>query len=306
MRSSVLRIGVLLASLLYWMTKPLRRVLAGKAGGGNAAPVCILCYHGIADRLRARFTWQMQHLAKHCQPVEWTGLGRMTDGRARVLVTFDDALISLQRNAFPILASLNIPCVVFVPTAQLGSRCVWMRSPEEFAAAHGRPMPARDLEQLATERVMTRDELAALDPKLIVLASHGTWHRKLASLPAEEMDEELRQSKSCLEEITGQKVDLVSYPHGSYDSRVLEAQTRLGYRLGFSIEPIARPGPPEIYGRMVVEPSDWRLEFALKAAGAYEWLYHFSRLKRWLCRGAREHSQAPAGAPQSPGCPVEH
>jgi peptidoglycan/xylan/chitin deacetylase (PgdA/CDA1 family) len=301
MRSSIFRIGVLLVSLLYWMARPLRRVLAGTAGGGNAAPVCILCYHGIADRLRARFTWQMQHLAKHCQPVEWTGLGRVADGRARVLVTFDDALISLQRNAFPILASLNIPCVVFVPTAQLGSRCVWMRSPEEFAAAQGRPMPARDLEQLATERVMTRDELAALDFRLIALASHGTRHRKLALLPAEELEEELRQSKSCLEEITGQKVDLVSYPHGSYDSTVLETQARLGYRLGFSIEPIARPGPPEVYGRMVVEPSDWRLEFALKAAGAYEWLFHYSRLVRWLRKGARAGAQAPAPPPPRPG-----
>lgn len=288
---------------LYRVVRGKRRRETERGETTRGQPPVVLCYHGIPDRLADAFAEQMRHLASRYELVGPDRLAASGGGRPRILVTFDDALISLRRNAFPVLASLNIPCVVFVPTAQLGSRCVWMRSPEEFAAAQGRPMPARDLEQLATERVMTRDELAALDPKLIVLASHGTRHRKLASLPAEELEEELRQSKSCLEEITGQKVDLVSYPHGSYDSRVLETQTRLGYRLGFSIEPIARPGPPEIYGRMVVEPSDWRLEFALKAAGAYEWLFHYSRLVRQLRKATRAGAPAPAAPPSRPANP---
>lgn len=291
------RVALVALSGLYRVFRGKRWMETEPGETNRGQPPVVLCYHGIPDRLADAFAAQMRYLASRCDFVGPDHLASGGGGSRRILVTFDDALISLQRNAFPILASLSIPCVVFVPTAQLGSRCVWMRSPEEFAAAQGRPMPARDLEQLATERVMTRDELAALDSKLIVLASHGTKHRKLASLPAEELEEELRQSKACLEEITGQKVELVSYPHGSYDSRVLETQTRLGYRLGFSIEPIARPGPREVYGRMVVEPSDWRLEFALKAAGAYEWLFHYARFVRRLRKGIRSGARTSATPP---------
>lgn len=63
---------------------------------------------------------------------------------------------------------------------------------------------------------LTTTELQALARhNLIAIGSHSVTHRALTSLPVDEQLEEIAQSKTTLEELTGRSVVGFSYPHGA-------------------------------------------------------------------------------------------
>ncbi len=60
--------------------------------------------------------------------------------------------------------------------------------------------------------------------------SHSRTHPVLSSLESVRIDEEVAGSKSELEALTGAPVAYFSIPGGAYDSRVVDAARRAGYR----------------------------------------------------------------------------
>jgi peptidoglycan/xylan/chitin deacetylase (PgdA/CDA1 family) len=94
--------------------------------------VCVLTYHRIinepgvfqglhVDTFRSQMCW----IKKRCHVLHPHELERaLTHGRFNkppVLVTFDDGYRDFHDVAFPILQELNIPCLVFVATAFIGT-----------------------------------------------------------------------------------------------------------------------------------------------------------------------------------------
>lgn len=74
-------------------------------------------------------------------------------------------------------------------------------------------------EHRATHRWMTTDELRLLaETPNIDVGAHTLTHPLLASLPAEEQQQEIAGSRALLEQMTGAAPVLFSYPHGSPDA----------------------------------------------------------------------------------------
>ncbi|HLO30387.1 MAG TPA: polysaccharide deacetylase family protein [Anaerolineales bacterium] len=71
-------------------------------------------------------------------------------------------------------------------------------------------------------RTLTEAEVFLLAKgSLIKVGAHTMTHPALARLPVSMQCEEIMQSKACLEEILGHRVDSFAYPHGSYSDETI-------------------------------------------------------------------------------------
>ena len=70
----------------------------------------------------------------------------------------------------------------------------------------------------------------------VTIGAHGVHHALLANCNSSELDFELKESKSKLEEWTGKEVKFFAYPHGSVNNDVKEALQKVGFTLAATLE----------------------------------------------------------------------
>jgi peptidoglycan/xylan/chitin deacetylase (PgdA/CDA1 family) len=234
----------------------------------------VLYYHSIPARSRRQFASQMDQLMRLTEPVDVEGNGRCGSGRRQSAVTFDDAFVSVVDNALPELHARGIPCTIFVPTGSLGRHPGWIGPSHPDAG----------------EVVASTDLLRSIASEpLVGIGSHSVSHPNFRRLDDAQARDELSRSKTALEELLGRPVRSFSFPHGAYTPRSLELARECGYTHVFTIEPMRLNDSRNEFtvGRVRIEPSDWPIEFRLKAIGAYRWMVHASALKRRLLRMVR-------------------
>ena len=232
-------------------------------------------YHAVASRLAddpygisislENFQRQMEILASQ-QPAEVVGLNALhsssvfdetEDGekKLRVAVTFDDGYKDNLYVAAPVLLKLQIPFTVFITSSyiQTGS--------------------ADYLNEVELK------ELAALPGATI--GSHGVRHCRLAECDDDALRWELQESRRYLEDVTGQPVTALSYPHGSASERVREAARQAGYVLGcssfFNIN--KRRHDPLMWSRCEIVAQDSERVFLQKLNGDWDWMRWRERLR---------------------------
>ena len=113
---------------------------------------------------------------------------------------------------------------------------------DRLADACGVSLPDASLQD---RELMTWDQIQDLAAKGFEIGSHTHTHRVLATLSAEEQEEELRHSKAVLEQRLGRGVRSLAYPVGGYQHFTLETQAlaaRCGYDLGFSFNTFVNQG----------------------------------------------------------------
>lgn len=220
----------------------------------------VLYYHAVPAEQRAAFARQMDLLLRIARPVRADFSGPLEPGRPCVAVTFDDAFRSAATHAIPETTKRGIPVTVFVPSGWLGRSPGWIRQ----------PCP------LLTETVLTAEEMRQVDNALVTWGSHGVTHADFTRLAEDEVEHELAESKAAL------GATLFSFPFGAFDARSVEHARRCGYRRVFTTLPRTCRGAANDFcvGRVSVEPTDWPIEFRLKALGAYSWLPAAFALKR--------------------------
>jgi peptidoglycan/xylan/chitin deacetylase (PgdA/CDA1 family) len=140
-------------------------------------------------------------------------LNRPLPGRA-VLLTFDDAYVDFQEEAWPILRRYGFPATLFVPTAHVGDSNVW-------DAAYGERVP-----------LLGWDELSSLAAEGVNLGAHGHSHRPLSALCPEEIAAEAARSRAELEDRLQTPVTAVAYPYGRHDSVVTHLHAACGFLHG--------------------------------------------------------------------------
>jgi peptidoglycan/xylan/chitin deacetylase (PgdA/CDA1 family) len=150
-----------------------------------------------------------------------------------IVLTFDDGLLSQFTNAVPVLVSLGVPAVFFVLPG--------------FADG--------------VHRYMTFAQYEALALLGFEVENHTCNHPLLPQLARRNLDAffaELDDCKSQIEAITGETVDYVAYPSGSYDATVLDAVGRFGYRAAFTTRPSAllTAASPYTLPRIRYDPSE--------------------------------------------------
>jgi len=164
----------------------------------------VIYYHSITPADVAGFTMQMKYLAQNCTVVRPSQIKKTLsrNGKKCVAITIDDAFENIIHNALDVLKRYDLPAGIFVPVANLGDVPKWQftqDSPDRY------------------EKVMTADQVAQLADKGFEILSHTLSHPMLTQLEDEMLSHELQTSRSVLEEITGQSVKGMSYPHGDYD-----------------------------------------------------------------------------------------
>ncbi len=115
---------------------------------------------------------------------------------------------------------------------------------DEIAAACGVAWTPTIDRDLANRVLMTWDDVRALHAAGMGIGSHARNHRVLQTLPAAEIDAELRESRAMLEREIGKPVTTIAYPVGkriSYLPLVRQALAAAGYELGFTSTPGTNP-----------------------------------------------------------------
>ena len=238
--------------------------LLGKVGSGTCV---VLYYHAVPGEHRARFARQMDILLQTVKPTRADRVEPLAPGGRFAAITFDDGFQSVIDHALPELAKREIPAALFIVTEALGHSPNWLT--ESGAGAR-------------TEKLMSLEQLQGLDSRLVTIGSHTLTHPVLPTLGEEGARRELSESRAKLERILGREVKVFSFPHGAFNSKLVDWCRDAGYDRVFTIVPaLAFSDPREfVTGRVSVEPTDWPLEFRLKLLGAYRWLPLAFSLKR--------------------------
>jgi len=237
----------------------------------------VLYYHGVSAHERCSFAQQMDDFIRLAKPVAADFKSPLVDGIHYGAITFDDGFQSVTENALPELVYRNIPATIFVPTAYLGKKAEWMSDPER-----------RDRSGL----ILTADQLRIIPSTLVSIGSHTVTHPKLPLLTEEDATRELCQSRKELQLIVGRDISLLSFPYGAYNHKILELARQAGYTRVFCIPPGFYNPREYLAPRVIVNPTDWRIEFRLKLLGAYSWLRHVSTAKRKLKQRISQIRQA--------------
>jgi peptidoglycan-N-acetylglucosamine deacetylase len=77
---------------------------------------------------------------------------------------------------------------------------------------------------------LTHTDLRQLSAEGFEIGAHTVSHKLLWGLSSEELAEEINPCKPILEDIIGKEVSMFCYPCGRYDSNVIRALKRAGYR----------------------------------------------------------------------------
>ena len=227
----------------------------------------VLCYHAVSERWPAALSVTPQAFERQLELLVRRGYEGATfrDAamnrrlRKTVVVTFDDAYLSVLELARPILDRLGLPGTVFVPTDWPG---------------RGEPMHWPGIDQwMGTEfepelRSLTWEQLAGLAADGWEIGSHTRSHPHLTTLDDRTLDEELRGSRAECERRLERSCTTLAYPYGDYDARVAAAAGRAGYDAACTLPARIHPARPLEWPRVGVYHEDSERRYRLKVSPA--------------------------------------
>lgn len=149
--------------------------------------------------------------------VDYFETGRPLPQKA-VALTFDDGRPGQYLYALPLLKKYNTLATFFIITDWVGQKDI-----------------------LSWEQIKEMQEAG------MAIGSHTISHPHLAELSDEQLKKELEESKKIIEEKIGRPVDLLAYPGGNYDERVIEAVKNAGYVAAFGVYKIINQMPKYRY-----------------------------------------------------------
>lgn len=215
--------------------------------------VPILVYHNFGRESRGRlvlgaraFEEQMRHLKAEGYRVislrdflEFMEQRRQIPRRA-VILTFDDGYRSFKEFAYPILKELGFTATLFPYTDYIG--------------AGGNALRWADLQELAREGFDVQGHAK----------THGDLRRRAGEPDAEyehRMKAELGEPQALFRRHLGRSADVLAYPYGRWDDRLLEKLKEYGYTAAFTVR---RQGNPSfvfpLLGHRSQVYSEMRLE----------------------------------------------
>jgi len=231
----------------------------------------ILCYHGITDESIKAFRFQIQSVVHRVVAMDSKNSSNHRQfSQPAVVITFDDAFENLLSNALPAINELSIPVSIYVVTGYMGDNPGWLEGSNHCDK---------------NKKLMNSNQIKALAVNpLVSLGTHTHTHPKLTSLDEKSMERELRQSKNILEGLIGKKVMSLAFPHGDFNTEVLELARASGLTQFLTLEEqmVSANQPQGKIGRFSMEPNVWPIEFRLTVDGAYSWLFYFRRIIRSL------------------------
>lgn len=169
-------------------------------------------------------------------------------GPGSLSITFDDGYKDNLSTVVPIMAELDLPFHIFLCPTFIDSKA------PEFLSRH--------------------DVAALYKLKNVTLGVHGYSHNPLTSLRPDRAQSELRSSREWLEDIIGEPVSTMSYPHGAFNDHVRQ----LVDNAGFSIAASSKFGPIQpstdllAIPRIDVWSTDTTRSLRTKISGQWDWM----------------------------------
>jgi peptidoglycan/xylan/chitin deacetylase (PgdA/CDA1 family) len=127
-----------------------------------------------------------------------------------VVITLDDGWKSARTIAYPILKKYGFTAVLFLYTDLVGSN--------------------------QTPLALSWDDVRTLKASgVFEIGSHTVTHNDLNKVSDDQMQRELRESRRIIFEKTGVTTDLLAYPNGVFNEKIIKAMKNMGYRAGFTV-----------------------------------------------------------------------
>jgi N-acetylglucosaminyl-diphospho-decaprenol L-rhamnosyltransferase len=253
-------------SLVVYLVAVTHRLLCRAVSRAVPHRLVILYYHGVPSEARFSFARQLDMLSGLTRVVPADFHGTAPAGGHSVAITFDDAFTSVVDNAIPELRSRRMPATIFVPAGCIGGSPMW----ESEAGV-----------QQDVEKVADADTLRGQMSDLVSFGAHSMTHPHLTRLSEDQARAEVRDCRDQIFRMFGADTRTFAFPYGDFDQNTIALCREAGYQRVFSIIPqVTDPACNEfVRGRVAVDPTDGRIEFYLKMAGAYSWMVHVSRIK---------------------------
>jgi len=122
-----------------------------------------------------------------------------------IVITFDDGYRDNFTNAFPIMQKYNFPGTVFMVSSYIDG-----------------------------DGFLTTDQLKQLQTAGWTIGGHTENHIDLSQVSNETAVQELKNSRSTLENLLGQPLKYMAYPFGGYNSSIMNLTQADGYVAGFT------------------------------------------------------------------------
>lgn len=174
----------------------------------------------------------------------------------KIIITFDDGFKNILTNANPILQKYNIPYHIFIAS-------------DFISANNGTYLSKLDVKKLS-------------EFKNVSIGSHGKTHNKLTKLDQSNLDNDLSISKRYIEEIIGQEVETISFPHGLYNDKVLRSVISNKYKMSASsvFGAIDKNTYKFTLPRLDIWANDNNIIVEQKIKGYWNWINYINSIKR--------------------------
>jgi len=256
--------------------------------------ISILMYHRISDASEgnippyfrvntspARFEQQMRFLSESdYKVIDLTHavelLKRNAFTRNHVVITFDDGFSDFYTAAFPILSKYRFPATMFLPTGCIG----------------------QTRKQFKNADCLTWNEVKELSQARISFGSHTVNHPKLKELSYAEIRNELRDSRTTLEQNLQGPINTFAYPYAfpetnkSFVSTLTQILQETGYICCVTtiIGNASASDSAFALKRIPMNDCDDLTLFAAKLNGAYDWLALPQRIRKHTRREVRQEA----------------
>ncbi len=179
----------------------------------------ILTYHSVGrlnpvlDTPVEKFEQQLKAFAESgYKTVTVSQLVRLINAKSPLpdksfVLTFDDGYQSFHTDAWPLLKKYGFNATVFLITDFCGKDNQWLGQPASVPKA----------------ALLTWDEVEELAEQGCEFGGHTLTHRPLSTLSADQLLDELVQSKAKIMEVTGQDASIFAYPYGDTNGDAVKA-----------------------------------------------------------------------------------
>lgn len=267
-----------------YLAHPLKRILQGN----NEKNVPVLMYHSISDipeRVSHPYFQTTTDPATFRRHIEWLAgngyraisLNKIEEELARsvrenqkpFVITFDDGYRDFRENACPVLKRFDFTATVFLPTGYIGQK-------------------------LMEKECLAWEEIRDLQAEGIEFGSHTVSHPKLHGMSQASIQKEIHDSKTAIEDATGNPVSVFSYPYAfpqedhGFINELGHTLRGCGYKYGVTtcIGRVNSVQAPFFLKRIPLNMHDDESLLKAKLEGGYDWLqgaqYVFRVLKKWF------------------------
>ena len=285
MTNRFLKIFRLLRSAPSTLAYPICKVMTAFQAGHR---VRILTYHRIdydsTDRLAVNpedFARQMEFLKREGYKVISVNdvINNIQKGRhfetKTIAITFDDGYLDNYTYALPILQGHGLNATFFLATG-----FVDMNKTFSLTTTLNRPKP------------MSWQDVQTMVRYGMSMGAHTVNHAKLTQIPIAEAVDEIRQSRTILQEQTGKPVDIFCYPGGYFDEHVRQEVIQAGFRGACSVRPGTNTLASDRFNlrRTEISGDDTLFDFEKKVCGAFDLQHNIWQLLKKIARNIKEQT----------------